>query len=374
MSLFVGVMSGTSLDGIDVVITDFSDTDRIKLLAAETFPFTNGLAHKLTQIIESAHTSLVQFGQLDIELGHAIANAINSLLQQYKIDAADIVAIGSHGQTLYHAPTSDFPFSMQIGNGNTIAELTGITTINDFRQRDMAVGGQGAPLVPAFHQAIFSSDKIDRAIINIGGIANITRLSQQADQNALGFDSGPGNGLLNGWIKRHKDLEYDDKGNWAASGRCDERLLALLLKESYFDLTIPKSTGRELFNLAWLDKRLQDLGESIPAENVQATLVQLTVQSIANALLQHAESVQEVYLCGGGVHNDYLVTELKRLLPRVSVMSTTTLGLDPDWVEATAFAWLAQKTINRETGNLPSATGADKAVILGATYWSNELS
>jgi len=374
MSLYIGVMSGTSLDGIDVVISDYSDDFKHRLIAAETFAFPNGLDSRLSKLIESASCSLIELGQLDIELGHVIADCVNNLLNKNNLKPKNIKAIGSHGQTLFHAPEAEFPFSMQIGNGNIIAQQTNITTITDFRQRDIAAGGQGAPLVPAFHQALFADDNVDRAIINIGGISNITLLPANKHEAILGFDSGPGNGLLNAWVQRHNNQKFDQGGQWAASGECQQDLLAVFLNDPYFQLAIPKSTGRELFNQTWLDDKVSQLQRTIRPVDVQSTLTELTVQAIVSDVGRYASSVKEIYLCGGGSHNTFLVSQLINKLPHIAISSTERLGLHPDWVEGCAFAWLAYKTLNKQTANLASVTGASQAVILGATYWSNDAS
>ncbi|RKZ84536.1 MAG: anhydro-N-acetylmuramic acid kinase, partial [Gammaproteobacteria bacterium] len=253
MSLYIGVMSGTSLDGIDIAIVDVTNNNKCQLIAAQTFPFPTALHDKLLALITSQQCALKELGEVDVELGQITAQAINHLLTKHQLDANNISAIGSHGQTLFHAPNSDYPFSMQIGNGNVIAEQTGITTVADFRQRDIAAGGQGAPLVPAFHSELFADDHEDRVIVNIGGISNLTLLPANKDQAVTGFDTGPGNVLLDGWIQRHQQQTYDNQGQWAASGQCNDELLTSLLDEPYFQQAIPKSTGRELFNLNWLD-------------------------------------------------------------------------------------------------------------------------
>ncbi|MDF1589191.1 MAG: anhydro-N-acetylmuramic acid kinase [Gammaproteobacteria bacterium] len=374
MGLYIGIMSGTSLDGLDVVVIEYSDTHSFKLIAAETFPFPNKLDHRLSELISTTNCKLLDLGQLDIELGQVIADCITILLNKNNIAASDINAIGSHGQTLFHSPDSPFPFSMQIGNGNTIAQQTNITTITDFRQRDIAAGGQGAPLVPVFHKELFADGHTDRAIVNIGGISNITLLPANSSSAILGFDSGPGNGLLNAWIQSHRNTPFDKDGIWAASGQCHDALLELLMNEAYFGISIPKSTGRELFNLTWLNNKLAQLDQPVAAADVQATLIQLTVKSIADAMARYASNVKEMYLCGGGTHNTFLISQLRKDLPDLSIQSTQVLGLHPDWVEASAFAWLAYKTLNKQSGNLTSVTGAKQSVILGATYWSNESS
>ena len=374
MSLYIGVMSGTSLDGIDITIVDFASSSEWQLIAAQTFPFPVALRDKLLALITTQQCELSKLGEVDIALGQITAQSINSLLAKHQIDARDISAIGSHGQTLFHAPNSDYPFSMQIGNGNVIAELTGITTVADFRQRDIAAGGQGAPLVPAFHSELFANDHEDRVIVNIGGISNLTLLAANKDHVVTGFDTGPGNVLLDGWIQRHQQQTYDKQGQWAASGKCNDELLTILLDEAYFQQSIPKSTGRELFNMKWLDDKLIELNNPISAADVQATLVQLTAYTIANEIKCHLDSSKTIFICGGGAHNDYLVSQIQVLLADKKVSTTDALGLHPDWVEACAFAWLAYKTLNNQSGNMPAVTGASHPVILGAIYASSEVS
>lgn len=365
MSLYIGVMSGTSLDGIDVVITDFSKPNNCQLIAAQIVAFPAPLRDKLLSLITTPQCELATLGQVDIALGQQIALSINQLLINHQLTANDIAAIGSHGQTLFHAPNSDYPFSMQIGNAHVIAELTGITTVADFRQRDIAAGGQGAPLVPAFHQQLFSSSNEDRVIVNIGGISNITLLPADNNQSVTGFDTGPGNVLLDGWILRHQQQVYDNQGQWAASGQCNTELLTGLLAETYFKQTLPKSTGRELFNMAWLDAKLAQFDQPISTVDVQTTLAELTARSIADDIKHYGNNSNAAFVCGGGAHNDYLMSRLQLLLADSQVTTTESLGLHPDWVEACAFAWLAYRTINKQTGNLPSVTGAKHSVVLG---------
>ncbi|MDH5591226.1 MAG: anhydro-N-acetylmuramic acid kinase [Gammaproteobacteria bacterium] len=368
-------MSGTSLDGIDIAITDFSSSaGTCSLIAAQTFPFPEQLRENLSELIQKQHCKLSDLGQLDIKLGQFISLCIKQLLSQQQLDAHDITAIGSHGQTIFHQPDSDYPFSMQIGNGNVIAEETGITTIVDFRQRDIAAGGQGAPLVPAFHYELFASAQEDRAIINIGGISNISLLPSDNNRVVTGFDTGPGNVLLDGWILRNQHQTYDNHGQWAASGKCNDDLLALMLNEPYFQQPIPKSTGRELFNMAWLDNKLSALNKPITAVDVQSTLVELTSHGIAESITKFGDTCKTVFVCGGGAHNDSLISRLKSLVTGKHVTTTEELGLHPDWVEACAFAWLAYQTLHQQAGNLPSVTGATHPVVLGAIYVSNECS
>jgi anhydro-N-acetylmuramic acid kinase len=373
MALYIGVMSGTSLDGIDVAVVDFAQ-DAMQLLAAETFPFADSLRLDLLKLINSGRAHLQQLGQVDMALGHAYSDAIQQLLSEIRINAEDINAIGCHGQTIYHAPDAAYPFSMQIGNAHVVAEKTGIDTIADFRQRDMVLGGQGAPLVPAFHQALFHNDTRNRVIANIGGIGNITVLPADSTLPVSGFDTGPGNVLLDQWYQQHHNDLYDDNGEWARDGEVNEALLKLLMADPFLQQTAPKSTGREHFNLKWLTEKLAEFDSPIKAKAVQKTLLQMTAQSISDAIMQYAPETDEVYVCGGGAHNAVLMQALADALPTMTVETTAVLGLAPDWVEACAFAWLAKQTMHHQTGNLPAVTGASKATILGALYSSKAAS
>ena len=368
MNYYIGVMSGTSLDGIDVVIAEFDKSHLPHIEAAETYPFTSELRYQLQQLITNGYCELQQLGQLDIQTGHQYAEHINNLLRQTGLSARDIAAIGCHGQTIFHAPDVDYPFSMQIGNGNVIAEHTGITTVTDFRQRDMVLGGQGAPLVPAFHEALFRQNGQDRVVVNIGGISNITVLPADPEQAVFGFDTGPGNTLMDSWIQSHHAKTYDENGHWAATGQVYTALLDLLLSDEYFSRPIPKSTGRERFHIDWLQNHLNKVNRDIAAEDVQATLLQLTAISIATNIKQYAPDSRDIFVCGGGAHNDALMQALKTALSPATVTATDQIGMNSDWVEATAFAWLARQTLHHQTGNLPAVTGASHATILGAIY------
>jgi len=370
VAYFIGVMSGTSLDGIDVAICSFTDSGEFNFISAETYAFPHQLQQQLQQLISKPQCSLLKLGELDIALGQLIGESINSFLKAVKIASSDIIAIGSHGQTLFHSPNGDFPFSMQIGNANTIAEITGITTIADFRQRDIATGGQGAPLVPAFHQALFHDKDEDRLIVNIGGISNITLLPASLDTPIIGFDTGPGNCLLDYWTTLHLNKTFDKNGQWAASGQVNESLLAIFLNEPYFKQAIPKSTGRELFNSLWLDNKLTEYDHKIVPQDIQATLTEFTACTIVADIKTYADSASTIYICGGGVHNEYLFYRLQHLLENKQVSTTQDLGLHPDWVEACAFAWLAFRTINKQTGNLMAVTGAQYPSVLGAIYFA----
>jgi len=361
---YIGLISGTSIDGVDCALINCID-NKPRLLATHSEPIPALLKNKILNLCANENISLDSLGQVDIEIGRLFAAAVNKLLLQEKLSAESICAIGSHGQTVFHQPAGEFPFSMQIGDANTIAELTGITTVADFRRRDMAAGGQGAPLAPLLHQCCFSSESHSRVILNIGGISNPTILN--GSEPCIAFDSGPGNVLMDYWINLQQAKPYDESGKWAASGKIDTTLLNLLAQESYFDLAPPKSTGRELFNSEWLNKKLQQLTSQPDPADVQATLLELTATSISNAI-EKIMVAQELYVCGGGAHNSTLMRRLAELLPDTKVATTAQLGIDPDWVEAAAFAWLAKQTIEGTAIDTRSITGARRAAILGGIY------
>jgi anhydro-N-acetylmuramic acid kinase len=368
MSLYyIGLMSGTSVDGIDAVLADLSKA-RPVLLAAQTSSWNTSLHKRILESLnQPTQISLDTLGQLDVELGAAFADAALAIISAANLQPKQITAIGSHGQTLLHAPNANPPFSLQAGDANVIAARTGITTVADFRRRDIAVGGQGAPLVPAFHKARFSQSGVSRAILNIGGIANVTLLPADA-RPVSGFDTGPGNVLLDAWISKHRNTGFDRDGEWAASGSCSQPLLERMMREPYLGKQPPKSTGRELFCMHWLETILAQGFGNLPAVVVQTTLVEFTATSITRALQQYAAPVDEIFVCGGGAHNHYLLQRLQALLPNSAITTTEALGLHPDWVEATAFAWLAKQTLEGKPGNLPSVTGANRPSILGAIY------
>lgn len=361
-SLFIGLISGTSADGIDAALVRFAP--ELEVVATRTSPYPGGLRERVLALASSdARIALDDYGRLDVEIGHAFAQATLSLLDETGIDAQAIAAIGSHGQTVRHRPDGAHPFSLQIGDACVIAERTGITTVADFRRADVAAGGQGAPLLPALHAAVFADPAMPRAILNLGGIANLTLLVP--GRPVSGFDTGPANCLLDAWASRHLGTPIDAGGAWARSGRADSRLLARWLDEPYFKMPPPKSSGREVFNLDWLDARLP--AQAKPAD-VQATLLALTAHSVADALHAQASTVREVFVCGGGVHNTALMEALRAQLPGIRVDSTAALGLDPDGVEAVGFAWLAHARLAGEPGNLPSVTGARGPRLLGAIH------
>jgi anhydro-N-acetylmuramic acid kinase len=362
---YIGLMSGTSVDGIDAALVSIPLNGRLTLLASHQHPFPAALRDAIQALMQPGQNEIERAGELDVQLGRLFAEAVHALLAKCSVNASSIRAIGSHGQTIRHRPRAAYPFSRQIGNPSVVAEETGITTVADFRARDLAAGGQGAPLVPAFHQWFFRKPGINRAIVNIGGIANITWLPAAESSAVLGFDTGPGNTLLDQWIARHRNEPYDRDGDWAASGRVQNDLLARLMADDYFAKAPPKSTGREYFNLAWLEQ--QFVGQLAP-EAIQATLAELTAASIAQGIKSLPEKIDEIYICGGGHHNRHLLARLRALLPGMPVASTETIGLDPDWVEAAAFAWLAHQTLAGHAGNLPSVTGARHPVLLGGIY------
>ena len=363
-SYFIGLISGTSVDGIDCALVDFS-TDQPQLIATHCHSYPAALRDDILRLCEGGQVSLSELGQTDIQIGRYFAEGVQELLQSAGIDAGEITAIGSHGQTVWHQPEGDYPFTLQLGDANTIAQHSGITTVADLRGRDMAAGGQGAPLAPLLHRAVFHSPNVDRVVINIGGISNITSLPRDGD--FLAFDTGPGNVLMDYWIGKHRQQKYDENGAWAATGQFNLTLLNALLGEAYFTKPIPKSTGRELFNGDWLEAKIKQCQINISPEDVQATLLTLTATSIVSAL-NTISTPQEIYVCGGGAHNAALMNEITKIASDISVSSTSELGIDPDWVEAIAFAWMARETIAGRAIDTRAFTGASEPVILGGIY------
>ncbi len=365
---YVGLMSGTSVDGIDCALIRCGTS--IQLEATLGYPIPAGTRDAIAAISHSGADEIERLGRLDRELGQLFAQACQAILQETGIEPAQISAIGSHGQTIRHRPPSsgeprDRAFTLQIADPNTIAEVTGITTVADFRRRDMAAGGEGAPLAPAFHAAALARADVARAIVNIGGISNVTIL--QGEVLHSGFDTGPGNTLLDQWIKLHRGEAYDDQGSWSAQGSTSQPLLEHLLQHPFFSVRGPRSTGKEDFNLPGLQHSLAAVGD-LPAENVQATLADLTAETIARGILGSDVPVDETYVCGGGAHNKDLLRRLQEKLPSTKVDTTARLGLDPDWVEAATFGWLAHRAIEGLTGNAPAVTGASAPRILGGIY------
>jgi anhydro-N-acetylmuramic acid kinase len=361
--LYLGLMSGTSIDGVDVAIVDFSGSHP-RLLDCQTFPFPSALSDELHQLCAPSKNEIELMGRADRAVAKVFAEASLQLLKDNYIRPDQIIAIGSHGQTIRHIPFGENSFSIQIGDPNTLAILTGIDVIADFRRKDIALGGQGAPLVPAFHKAVFADLKKSRIVVNIGGITNITYLPKCDSDDIIGFDTGPGNTLLDAWCRRHTGQNYDEKGQWAAQRSADPELLQLLCKHPYFLLPGPKSTGREQFNLSWLEQNLSGIARHIDPQVVQATLVMLTTDTIVKQILQFKD-VEQVYICGGGARNEFLVQKLESALHECELFTTDELGVEADAVEAMAFAWLAYAHINNIQGSVASVTGATKGAVLG---------
>lgn len=366
-NLFIGVMSGTSLDGIDVALCTF-EADACELIATHFLAYPAELKLELLALHKPEANELETALLLGNKLAILYAEAVNKLLVSAKKSANDIAAIGCHGQTIRHRP--ELGFTLQIGNAALLAELTNISVVSDFRSRDIAAGGQGAPLVPAFHKAIFASSKLNRAIINIGGIANITYLSKtdalQGFGSVIGFDSGPGNMLLDAWAKLKLGKDYDANGEWAATGVVLSTILDNMLAEPYFALPPPKSTGRDLFNDDWLKQHI--LYPHCRPQDIARTIVELSAYTICQALTKYCPDVDEVYLCGGGARNTLLINTLKAMLKDSPVLDTDVLGVGVDWLEAVAFAWLAKQTLENKPSNLPAVTGAKGLRVLGAIY------
>lgn len=361
--LYIGLMSGTSLDGLDIALVNLEAKQPI-LLAQELTPYPKTLLIQLKELCRLQTTSFDALGSLDITLGNFCAEAVLSFMRNNDITAKDVIAIGSHGQTIHHQPNGDTPFTLQIGDANCIAEKTGVTVVADFRKRDMAANGQGAPLVPAFHAAYFKSHEQNRAIVNIGGIANITFLPKNNSHAIVGFDSGPGNTLMDKICQQHFNEHYDENATLAKTGTVNEALLNALLEDEYFKLPYPKSTGPEYFSIKWLESHM--VMNATNPQDTLATLCKLSALTIAHAIKQ-LPNCSAIYICGGGVHNPLLMGMLRQYIDG-PVETTDIIGVDPDWVEAMAFAWLAKQTLEGKPGNIPSVTGANKAVILGAIY------
>lgn len=399
---YIGLMSGTSIDGVDVALVEFeyselknsqSQNKKCKLVAQYLHPIEESIQKELEvlcNIISGQESnqkkltknSIEMLGELDHQIGLVFANAVNLFLKQNQIAKESISAIGSHGQTICHKPNLHSgsglhsnlgsPFTLQIGDANLIAHKTGITTVADFRRMDMAAGGQGAPLAPAFHNAVMRSKKENRIILNLGGIANITLLPKDSQLNVIGFDTGPANTLLDAHFKRtHIDATetFDKNSQFAQQGKINQALLSRLLFDNYFDMLPPKSTGREYFSLNWLDSHLKELSKSITPESIQATLVALTTISIANSIKKLELTDYQVYACGGGMHNQFLLNQLSEKL-NMAIYKTNDLSIDGDYLEATTFAWLAKQRLKNQPGNLPSVTGASELKVLGSIYHS----
>ncbi len=363
--LYIGVMSGTSMDGVDTALVSIEDT-RITLLAHDEFPMPEDIKARLLDVCIGQKTDLIAIGELDHQLGHLFADAVLQLLNKSGTPASSVTAIGNHGQTVFHQPTGDSPFTMQLGDANIIAAKTQIQTVADFRRKDMALGGQGAPLVPAFHHTIFHPRDSSVVVLNIGGISNISVL--RPNHPTLGYDTGPGNMLMDAWVDKHIGDKFDRDALFALTGQLNQALLEQLLSESYLSQLPPKSTGRELFNLPWLEQQLTEF-KDLATEDVQRTLCEYTALTIANEVGTYRLGNQPaLYVCGGGTRNPLLMKRLAELLPGWELDSTTSKGVDADYMEAMAFAWLAQRHVHQLPSNLPEVTGASRAASLGVLY------
>ena len=356
------------MDGIDAALVEFGD-HRCEIRATLSMQYPDELRSALLEASRTPGECTVDvIGKLDHWIGACFRDAALALLKASNISAKEVAAIGSHGQTLRHQPHAARPFTLQIGDPNIIAAGTGITTVADFRRADVALGGEGAPLTPAFHRWLFADPEADRAIVNIGGIANVTLLPASSP-GVAGFDTGPGNTLLDSMARQNLDKPYDEDGAWAAAGTASGELLQEMLSDKYFELPPPKSTGFEYFNTDWLNAKISSLGKTAPmAVDIQATLAELSARTIASAILENTPGTIEVLVCGGGVHNQDLVQRLTTCLAGSTVKSTESFGLHPDWVEAAAFAWLAGRRLEGKPGNIPAVTGASRPAVLGAVY------
>lgn len=364
---FIGLISGTSMDGIDCALVRFS-AGKIALEQYLEAPYSDALRAQLTACVSGKVSGTEMVSELSVRVAQEFARTVMSALRVWQLSPQDLVAIGSHGQTLWHRPAGAWPNTLQVGDPSTIAALTGITTVADFRTKDVALGGQGAPLVPPFHHAVFGVDGESRVILNLGGIANITLLPGSSTEQVRALDTGPGNTLLDQWIQRHHGHAHDTSGRFARSGVALPDLLERMLLDPYFARAIPKSTGRETFNLEWLDTHLQATSQTYRLEDIQATLIELTVESIARHIEALLPDATRLYVCGGGVRNDYLMERLAIRMSRIPVASTDEAGVPPQAVEAMAFAWLARQRLLMLPGNLPNVTGASRPAILGGVY------
>ncbi len=368
MALYVGLISGTSMDGIDAALVELDECG-VNLKHFLETPYPASLHDRLERLVQSGETTINELGSLHTEIGLTFADATLALLKAARTAAASVSAIGSHGQTVVHSVDSSPAFTLQLGNPSVIARRTGIVTVADFRAKDVAAGGQGAPLVPGFHERMFRNEWRDVAVVNIGGISNATLLSRKPGDHLIGFDCGPGNTLMDLWARRHLGMALDVNGQWAASGKADDGLLNSMLADPYFARHPPKSTGRELFNMAWLDARLGALPYRLAHEDVQATLARFTADAVTSSVERYLPECSEMLICGGGAHN----SELMRLLrmaggAKYPVRSTDDVGMPGDAVEACTFAWLAERRLRREPGNVATVTGAEAPVILGGIY------
>jgi len=361
--LFIGLMSGTSVDAIDAVLMDFS-TSSSHIVSSYSQPIDSDL-RKIINLLIAKKERPDDIKNVETQFTEASINAVKELLKQSSIVAKDIIAIGSHGQTIFHAPQDTPPVSLQIGSIREIANRTNISTIGNFRQADMDAGGEGAPLACIYHTEVLRVTDEERAVLNLGGIANLTQLPKNKNEPVIGFDTGPANTIMDIWVARHLSQPYDSEGAWAKSGKANDDLLERMLKDYYFSARPPKSTGREHFNIDWLHSHLEKHAKYIPAQDTQATLLALTTQSITNSIKRWCPNTEKLLVCGGGSENTFLIEQLKSTLNNISVEKTSDYGVPAKWLEAMAFAWLAKLHLENKPGNIPSVTGARKEVVLG---------
>jgi len=364
VNLYIGLMSGTSADSIDAAILDLPD-NKINVLDVKNFPIPKELKARIYKASESDEIDNKEIQELNYEMGKLLVKSVKALLLKKKLQPSQIQAIGSHGQTIKHEPLTKNPFSLQIGSPEIISKELKITTVADFRSDDIQAGGQGAPITPVFHKAVFGSVNKRRVIINVGGISNLTAID--AKNKVIGFDTGPGNCLIDAWSRKNNIGQYDKNGNWARTGKVHEILLRELLKDKYFFKNYPKSTGPDYFNIKWLERSLSELNENIKPQDVQATLLELTTKSITDQVNNVGYQKENIYLCGGGIHNTTLVKSLSDKL-QGKVKTTLDLGIDPDFLEAICFGWLAKKRIENVKFDLSSITGSNVDVYLGRIW------
>ena len=370
MMFYIGLMSGTSMDAVDAALLRVVD-DRPEVVRYQQTPIEASLRRRLRAMNDQ--TPLVEYSALEVLVGERFAKAAIDIIDSAELNADDICAIGSHGQTALHLPDADPPRTLQLGDPNIIAYRTSVTTVADFRRMDMAAGGRGAPLASLLHGVLLNKKEGgEHVVLNIGGIANITTIPAEKIHHATGFDSGPGNGLMDAWIQRHLAEEFDTDGQWASDGVCHAELLSLLRDDAYFTMVAPKSTGKDYFNLAWLENKLAMLTDTPSPVAVQATLLELSVITISEAIKQAAPGVRKIFVCGGGVHNRQLMKRLQKRCEGSTITTTEALGILPDAVEAAAFAWLAKCRLEHKAGNIPTVTGANQSVVLGGVYTSSD--
>ena len=363
---YIGLMSGTSVDAIDAVLMDFSQSNT-HIVSSYSQPISTSLRSDINSLIATRQQPK-KFENLDRQFVEASCTAVTQLLKRSPIDAKQVTAIGSHGQTVFHDPKGIPAVSIQIGDAQTIADCTRVPTVGNFRQADIDAGGQGAPIACAYHAEVLQSSIEERVILNLGGIANITKLPKDDDEPIIGFDTGPANTLMDAWTQKHMGTPFDQDGSWAQSGKVNSQLLRQMLKDNYFTSLPPKSTGREHFNLEWLQHQLDTFCIAVSPEDIQATLLALTTFSIADSINSWCPQSKKILICGGGSENKFLVKQLENTLEKTTLEQTSKHGVPSKWMETMAFAWLAKQNQQLNPGNIPSVTGADKKVVLGYIF------